>query len=405
MQRVGWPPKDNISQLPILCSPLVQSNDASTLRAPKVVLPVRWNVSHRSTPKPPMSNPANKKLVESNQTQYGKNSMVNKAETTWRPTASLASLKTRSEILWQLRRFFHEHQMLEVHTPLLSHDTVIDRHIDPVQVSSSLLGLADEDDCDLYLQTSPEFCMKRLVSAGMPHIYQICSVFRAGERGDFHNPEFTMVEWYRTGDSLSEAVVFLGELVSAALGSEEPEIETYRQVFLRTMGIDPIACPVRDLAATAIERGLAVEPAWSEDRDDWLNLLFAELVQPQLGLAGRPAIVTHYPATQSALACLSQEDPQTAERFELFIDGIELANGYHELRDASELERRDVEVSAQRISDGKSAFGPMPQRMHAAMRQGLPDCSGCALGLDRLIMVALKSNRIDEVIAFPIERA
>lgn len=325
------------------------------------------------------------------------------ASTAWKPTASTADLERRAEILWRLRSFFRAQQMLEVHTPLLSHDTVIDRHIDPIVVSGRSLALPDFRDKDFYLQTSPEFGMKRLLAAGMKSIYQISPVFRAGERGQFHNPEFTMVEWYRAEDGLTEAVAFLAELVLETIGFGAADIETYQDVFIRVVGCDPLHCSLSDLADAAKRFALNVETDWSENPDDWLDLLFSEVVQPRLGME-RPTIVTHYPATQSALARISSSDARTAERFELFIHGVELANGYHELLDGDELEQRNELVAQQRISDGKS---PLRTGSHLvdAMRAGMPACSGCALGLDRLLMVALNLESIDQVLAFPIERA
>jgi elongation factor P--(R)-beta-lysine ligase len=291
--------------------------------------------------------------------------------------------------------------MHEVHTPILSHDTVIDRHIDPIVVAGAALGLPIFRDTNFFLQTSPEFGMKRLLAAGMQHIYQISPVFRAGERGQFHNPEFTMVEWYRAGEGLSAAVEFLSELVRDVAGFESAMVETYQAVFLRLVDCDPLNCGLMDLTTIAQRFELNVELNWSDSRDDWLDLLFAEVIQPQLG-RDRPTIVTHYPATQSALARICKDDPRTSERFELFINGVELANGYHELLDGNELEQRNRVAAAQRIADGKPAL-PIHNFLVDAMHAGLPACSGCALGLDRLLMTVTHADSIEEVISFPIE--
>ncbi len=293
--------------------------------------------------------------------------------------------------------------MLEVHTPILSQDTVVDRHIDPIVLPGAALAVADLADTPFYLQTSPEFGMKRLLAVGMQAFYQIGPVFRAGERGDFHNPEFTMVEWYRAGDGLNAAVELLARLVHQVLNCQQPQVETYQEVFMRLVNCDPLACSVNELAELATTRHLGVDQQWSADRDDWLNLIFSELIQPQLGHAA-PLIVTHYPASQSALARVSEQDARTAERFELFISGVELANGYHELLDASELISRNATVAEQRWKDGKERL-PLHSRLIDAMQAGLPACSGCALGLDRLVMIATGSRSIDQVIPFPIERA
>ncbi|MCA9132001.1 MAG: EF-P lysine aminoacylase GenX [Planctomycetales bacterium] len=322
---------------------------------------------------------------------------------TWLPSASPTALQRRGELLWKIREFFYRQGLLEVHTPVLSHDTVIDRHIDPIALPGKNLALPELHQSTFYLQSSPEFCMKRLLAAGLPSMYQIAPVFRAGERGDFHNPEFTMIEWYRLGDDLQQSVHLLAELLRSVLAVEQVDQQTYQQVFQRHTGCDPLACSVAELAAVASERKMGVDRGWSDDRDDWLNLLFSEAVQPELG-AAQPLIVTHYPASQSALARVAGDDPRTAERYELFIGGVELANGYHELLDAGELEQRNHTVLAQRAGDNKTSL-PGDSRLLAAMRAGLPACSGCALGFDRLLMVVESAAHIDQVLAFPIERA
>jgi lysyl-tRNA synthetase class 2 len=305
--------------------------------------------------------------------------------------------------LWGIRRFFREAGFHEVQTPILSRDTVVDRHIDPVTVVGSALGVGELRETTFYLQTSPEFGMKRLLAAGAQRIYQIGSVFRAEERGNFHNPEFTMIEWYRTGDDLIQATDFLAQLLHTVSATWRPKSITYQQAFLQHLGICPLQCSLAELAAAAVRLNLGVPIDWSNDRDDWLNLLFSETVQPLLGKP-HPEIVTHYPSSQSALARVSSQDCRVAERFELFIDGIELANGYHELLNADELAKRNATVNEQRIRAGKAPL-PGESRLVEAMRCGLPACSGCALGLDRLIMVLSQSTRIDQVICFPIERA
>jgi elongation factor P--(R)-beta-lysine ligase len=323
--------------------------------------------------------------------------------TPWQPSISLENLRLRSEVLWKIRKFFHESDFLEVQTPILSRDTVVDRHIDPVTVAGSALGVGALREATFYLQTSPEFGMKRLLAAGAHRIYQIGSVFRAEERGDFHNPEFTMIEWYRTGDNLVQATEFLAQLLQAISANWQPTRSTYQHVFQQYVKICPLNCSLTEMAAAAVSLNLGVSVDWSNDRDDWLNLLFSEVVQPQLGKQ-HPEIVTHYPSSQSALARVSPQDVRVAERFELFVEGIELANGYHELLEADELASRNTTVNIQRARDGKPTL-PHHSRLIEAMRDGLPACSGCALGLDRLLMVLSQSTQIDQVICFPIERA
>jgi lysyl-tRNA synthetase class 2 len=327
----------------------------------------------------------------------------------WRSVASPTALQARSNIVWQIRQFFHSHGFAEVHTPTISRDTVVDRYIDPVQLPGSALGCASATADRYFLQTSPEFCMKRLLASGMTNIYQIGPAYRAGERGQYHNPEFTMLEWYRVGETHAEALQFLGDLVDRVLSAThksftKTETISYVQAFERTLALDPLTCSDASLAQKATELGLELGSSWAnQSRDDWLNLLFAEGVQPKLGWKG-PTTVTHYPATQAALAAISPDDPRTAERYELFVQGIELANGYHELLDPSELERRSELTLAQRREDGKPDLAT-DNLLLAAMRAGLPDACGCALGVDRLVMVALGLDSIDAVIPFTIERA
>lgn len=322
--------------------------------------------------------------------------------TSWQPTASAEALVARSEICWRIREYFHQSGFIEVHTPTLSRDTVVDRHIEPFSVFANAIGMTGEDST-YYLQTSPEFCMKRLVASGLTAIYQICPAFRAGEKGAQHNPEFTMVEWYRVGDDQQAGIDLLVSVVQAATRIEATTQLTYRQAFSEQVGVDPLDASVEHLGEIASKRIDGITASWGTDRDDWLNLLFSHLVQPKLG-GSQPAVVTNYPASQSALARISDSDSATAERFELFWQGVELANGYHELTDASELEQRNALVNRQRQADGHPAL-PGESRLLNAMHSGLPGCAGCALGLDRLVMAVLQENDLSSVVAFPIDRA
>ena len=324
-------------------------------------------------------------------------------DSTWKPTTTCEALVRRSEIVWNLRKYFHDQGFAEVHTPIISHDTVVDLNIEPVRVSGRALDCQGAGDGDLFLQTSPEFSMKRLLAAGMTSIYSIGPVFRAGERGGNHNPEFTMVEWYRVGDDLLAGIRLLDELLRAAIGGPAAELITYQQAFMQHAGLDPLSATAQQLGELAESKNLGVTKDWSDDADTWMDLLFSELVQPKLGF-DRPTVVTHYPASQSALARIAESDSRTAERFELFVRGVELANGYHELLDPAELMIRNEQTEAKRRRLGRASL-PVSSRLIQAMQSGIPACSGCALGLDRLIMVALGAKRIDEVLPFPIERA
>jgi elongation factor P--(R)-beta-lysine ligase len=318
----------------------------------------------------------------------------------WHPTARWQALRLRDALLRRLRAFFHARDFIEVDTPLLSADVVVDRHLEPFAVDLA----CGSSSRRLWLQTSPEFAMKRLMAAGGEAIFQVTHAFRQEEQGPLHNPEFTMVEWYRRGDGLEEGMRLLGELAEVLLGRGEAETMTSRAAFERYAGIDPHQVEVANLAAVARERSIAVpESLADDDRDAWLDLLLVELVEPHLGRP-RPAIVYDYPASQAALACVRPGPPAVAERFELYVDGIELANGYHELLDAAVLRERNRENNRQRLAHGRGAL-PEESRLLAAMEAGLPKCAGVAMGFDRMVMLAAGAPRISEVLAFPIDRA
>ena len=335
----------------------------------------------------------------------------------YRPTASWANLRRRAELLRAVRAFFDQRGFLEVEPPLLSADTVVDAFIEPIGVERRTAADpvpandgVDRGESDArrpacwWLQTSPEFAMKRLLAAGGEAIYQITRAFRRGERGAWHNPEFTIVEWYRVGDDMSRGMQLLSDLCQALLGRPPAEHVSYREAFDRWAGIDPLQEPLARIRRRAAELGVCVpagiDPA---DRDAWLDVLLTECVAPRLGRE-RPTILYHYPASQAALARVVDGQPPVAERFELFVDGIELANGYHELTDADELRRRMRQANARRVADGRQAL-PEQSRLLDALEAGLPPSTGVALGLDRVLMIAVGAGRIDEVIAFPIERA
>lgn len=323
----------------------------------------------------------------------------------FQPTADPETLKQRASIIQSIRDFFCSRDFVEVETPILSHDIVVDRYLDPIPVNLDVVTARDSDrGHSMWLQTSPEFGMKRLVAAGMERIFQITRAFRAGEIGRLHNPEFTMLEWYRVGDSQTTAMEFLGELAVATLPAERVDRRSYREAFEEHAGLDPFECDVADFADACRQHGLDIDVFSNEqDLDFWRNLLLTHIIEPGLGRE-HPVIVYDWPASQSALAVVRNEVPAVAERFELFYRGIELANGYHELRDPDELCRRNRHNNEMRLLDGKRPL-PETSRLLEAMEAGLPDCSGVALGVDRLVMLALGKSALAEVMAFPFERA
>ena len=320
----------------------------------------------------------------------------------FRPTASWTNLRLRADLLRRLREFFHARGFLEVETPLLSAETVIDRHLEPFPVRGNVNSTGPGSTH--WLQTSPEFAMKRLLAAGAEAIYQVTRAFRQSELGPLHNPEFTIVEWYRRGDTMGQGMQFLSDLCDELLGLGPAERISYREAFERYAGIDPHTSEMPSIRAAAESAGVGIPAGMrDDDRDAWLDLLLSERVGPRLGI-DRPTIMFDYPAGQAALARVRDEAPPVAERFELFVEGVELANGYHELLDPAILRERNAENNTRRNRDGKPRL-PEESRLLAAMESGLPASVGVALGFDRLVMLAAGAKRLDEVIAFPFDRA
>ena len=317
------------------------------------------------------------------------------------PAASWPNLRLRASLLRRLREFFHSRGFLEVETPILSADTVVDRHLDPFSLN---VGPVLGEPRTFWLQTSPEFAMKRLLAAGAEAIYQVSRVFRREELGSLHNPEFTLVEWYRRGDDFRAGMQLTSDLCETLLGRGPAEPVSYADAFQRRVGLDPHAADMASLMAAARQcNSLPPESLAKDDRDGWLDWLLTERVQAHLGIE-RPVLLYDFPASQAALAQIRPGQPPLAERFELYVSGWELANGYHELLDVVELRGRNARTNVLRRGDGKSAL-PEESRLLAAMERGLPPAVGCALGFDRLVMLAAGATSIKEVIAFPWERA
>ncbi|MBI3837230.1 MAG: EF-P lysine aminoacylase GenX [Planctomycetia bacterium] len=280
---------------------------------------------------------------------------------------------------------------------------MVDRYLDPLSVVLPRDPRHPEIGRKLWLQTSPEFGMKRLMAAGGEAIYQITRAFRAGEAGKLHNPEFTIVEWYRRDDSMADGMQLLSDLAESLLELGPAERLSYAEAFELHAGVNPHRAGTAEFAELARSRGISISESLSlGDCDGWLNLLLSHLVEPNLGQT-HPTILFDYPASQAALAQVHGEPP-LAERFELYVRGIELANGYHELRDPWVLRERNRQANSARIAEGKPSL-PEESRLLAAMEHGLPDSTGVALGFDRLVMLAAGAASLGEVMPFLIDRA
>ena len=318
----------------------------------------------------------------------------------WRPSGSLARLRQRARLLAGVRAFFAARDVLEVDTAQLVNHAVTDRHLRPAEVRWTPGG------APRYLHTSPEYAMKRLLAAGSGDIYQLCHVFRGEEQGALHNAEFTLVEWYRLGWSLDALMREVDELLRALLGAAAggaTRVVRYDQAFLETLGCNPLDAPDRALAECARAHGSDAALVRGCGRDELLDLLMAIHVGPRLGHDG-PVFVERYPASQAALARLDDADPRVALRFELYLRGVELANGFEELTDEASQRARFRADQAARAQRGL----PVPaidEFLLAALRAGLPPCAGVALGFDRVLMIACGARAIGEVLAFSAERA
>ncbi|MDG2222342.1 MAG: EF-P lysine aminoacylase EpmA [Rubripirellula sp.] len=320
----------------------------------------------------------------------------------------LAVIRDRAQLMREIRAWFDERDFWEVQPPCLSRECIVDLHIDPIAVSSEQFGLSVDVPDRYFLQTSPEAAMKRMLAAGAPSIYSIGPAFRSGERGAEHNLEFTMLEWYQLDAGYEDGVRLLGSLANQLLARDGFDVVCYRSLFHDQFAFDPIEVEldvlqdcISDTEGDSATADLAISLAG--DRDGLLEALWSLAVQPSLGKK-RPVIVRNYPLSQAALARVAEDDPDCAARFELFVDGVELANGYHELGDPVVLQERFEKFNRERSQIGKKTL-PLPERFLKAMQIGLPPCSGVAMGVDRLLMVRTGRAEIEKVLAFPIELA
>ncbi len=307
---------------------------------------------------------------------------------TWAPRAELSVLRERARVYRQVRHFFTQRGCLEVDTPLLSPATNTDIHI------ASLT--ADIDGRDYYLQTSPEFAMKRLLAADCGSIFQIGHAFRGGERGRLHHFEFALLEWYRVGYDYHQLMDEM-ELLILTLSRKSCRFSrsSYFDLFRSQLDIDPVSSGLETLRDRCAETVPGTD-ASDYDFDTCLDLLLGAAIAPRLEGYW---FVYDYPVSQAALARISADDSRVAERFELFYDGVELANGFSELTDAAEQRRRFERDNAMRVARGLPEY-PVDQRLLAALEAGMPECAGVALGLDRLLMVLLDLDDIDQVLSF-----
>ena len=319
----------------------------------------------------------------------------------WQPSADIETLRERAAIIRCIREFFYTRDVMEVETPTLSAASVTDVHL--ATFSTKFVGPGHAGGLPLYLQTSPEFAMKRLLAAGSGAIFQLCKAFRNEEAGSHHNPEFTMLEWYRPGFDEFALMDEMDELMQLVLGVEPAERLTYQQAFINALAVDPLTADISTLQQLATEQGFADIAAHETHRDTLLQLLFCMKVEPTIGQE-KPCFIYHFPASQAALAQICQHDERVAGRFELYFKNMELANGFNELTDAKEQAARFKEDNQYREANGLKQV-PMDERLIAALENGLPQCAGVALGIDRLIMLATNKQKIKDVLAFDVERA
>lgn len=311
-------------------------------------------------------------------------------DVSWYPSANIETLKKRAEILKNIRLFFDSRKVIEVETPLLDRFGVSDPYLDSIAVH------LDDSLPPQFLQTSPEYAMKRLLAAGMGDCYQICKSFRNDESGRLHHTEFTILEWYRVGFTDQHLIDEIDQLLQQVLGCESADKKTYCALFEQHLQIDPIQVTISELKEISDTNTSLTHIL--DNKDDYLMWLFSQCIEPELGL-NRPCFVTSYPASQASLSRINPNDDNLSCRFELFYKGIELGNGFYELSDATEQLKRFQHNQQVRKHLNKQEMD-IDNRLIAALKKGLPDCAGVAIGIDRLMMLVLNKASIQEVMAF-----
>lgn len=319
---------------------------------------------------------------------------------TWLPSASLENLRIRADVIKTIRDFFSTRGVLEVETPLMCHTSVTDTFIQ--SIPALFQSSPQEKEQRYFLQTSPEYAMKRLLAAGSGAIYQISKAFRQGEVGRFHNPEFTMIEWYRPGFNHHDLMNEMDELLQHVLKKPAAERKSYAEVFFDYLQMNPHQASTEDLIACAQAKKISIASDIT-DHDTWLQILMSECIEPYIG-HDRPCFIYDFPASLAALARINPGSPPVAARFEVYFRGIELANGFHELQDEKEQRIRFEKNRIERKNQGLGDIA-IDELFLSALSHGLPDCSGVALGIDRLIMLATQSEKIADVLSFDFSRA
>lgn len=319
----------------------------------------------------------------------------------WQPTTTHEARVARAELLRTIREFFYARNVLEVDTPLLSNGTVTDEHLDAFDTQFNFASSGKPTT--LYLQTSPEYAMKRLLCADSGSIYQVCKAFRHEGEGRWHNPEFTMLEWYRLGFDHFALMDEVDALLQETLNTASADKMTYQQAFQTYLKIDPLSADNDVLLKAMEEQNIDIHAPQSLSYDSKLQLLFSYVIEPKIGNE-KPCFIYDFPASQAALAKLSPVDERVAERFEVYYKGAELANGFHELSAAKEQRERFETDNEKRKETGLPAK-PIDENFLSALDAGLPPCAGVALGIDRLLMLKTNAKHIQEVINFTVSRA
>jgi lysyl-tRNA synthetase class 2 len=314
----------------------------------------------------------------------------------WQPTADITTLKQRANIIADIRQFFSQRNVMEVETPQLSNGTVSDFHMRVFDTQFN--DPTSPDARSMYLQTSPEYAMKRLLCAGSGPIYQIAKAFRNEEAGKHHNPEFTMLEWYRPDFNHSQLMDELDDLMQQVVGCEKAQRMSYQAAFISYLSIDPLTASLSALQQKGSDLGYEHICQHEKDRDTILQLLFSHEIETKIANEC-PCFIDAFPASQAALARISKDDERVAHRFELYYKGLELANGFHELADAAEQRRRFEQDNMLRKIAGLPTIA-IDEHFLSALEAGLPECSGVAVGIDRLVMIALDKPNISQVLAF-----